>query len=111
MSVRHMVKLIKEGIRLPAEKHMMEDEEQSRVFDLYDMVCTMDAEECEQSGNEPLCEEAVHMAQLLDPFCTAMVRMLRSEGNRNPMHCKGGIEQRRKSNACRMQEMAAASGG
>jgi hypothetical protein len=85
VSVHDMVRMIKEGVRLPAEKCMMEDEEQSRVFDLYDMVCTVDAEECEQTGSEPLCEEAVHKAQCLDPFCTAMVRMLKSEGNESPI--------------------------
>ena len=48
------------------------------------MVCTVDAEDCERTGSEPLCEEAVHKAQFLDPLCTTMVRMPRSEGNESP---------------------------
>ena len=48
------------------------------------MVCTVDAADCEQTGSGPLCEEAAHKVQFLDPFCTAMVRMLKSEGNESP---------------------------
>ena len=63
---------------------MMEDEEPSRVFDFYDMVCTMDCEECEGTEREPLCEETIQKAQAEDAFCIAMTALITTQGAKDP---------------------------
>ena len=71
-------------MRLPIEKCLMEEEEPSQVFDFYDMVCTLDCEDCEGTEEETLCEEAIQKTQATDPFCIAMVQMIQTEGRSPP---------------------------
>ena len=56
--------------------------EPSKVFDFYDMVCTMDCEECEGTGGEPLCEETIEKVQAEDAFCIAMPALITSQGTK-----------------------------
>ena len=53
-TVREMVQVIKEGLRLPVTRQLEEDEHVSRVEEFYDMVCTTSAEEAEEEERKDI---------------------------------------------------------
>ena len=84
-SVHDMVRLIKEGSRTVMSRQIEEQEEQSRVFDFYDMVCTASWEEVlateEESGDKRvICEQTTAEAQAGDLFCLTMSRFHEEAG-------------------------------
>jgi len=84
-SVHDMVRLIKEGSRTVMSRQVEEQEEQSRVFDFYDMVCTtswegvMLADE-ETEDKRIICKQTIAAAQAQDLFCLTMRRLHEEAG-------------------------------